>query len=112
MDGWASRGGGAGVGNLARKPAKPSSSGRKLTIKPFKGASAPPPRDAPRDRSGSPPALGYAPGAAIRRRIAQLHLQVLQVGQQPHVAPTAQVAAIIGRHVRVGGDTPQLRRVL
>ena len=75
MDGWASRGGGAGVGNLARKPAKPSSSGRKLTIKPFKGASAPPPRDAPRDRSGSPPALGYAPGASRARQIPPVFLR-------------------------------------
>lgn len=68
MDGWASRGGGAGVGNLARKPAKPSSSGRKLTIKPFKGASAPPPRDAPRDRSGSPPHSATPPARLARAR--------------------------------------------
>ena len=59
----------------SRKPAKPSSSGRKLTIKPFKGASAPPPRDAPRDRSGSPPALGHAPGASRARQIPPVFLR-------------------------------------
>lgn len=38
MEEWASRGEGSGVGNLARKVIKPTSTGRKLTIKPFKGA--------------------------------------------------------------------------
>ena len=41
MEEWAQRAeGSGGVGNLARKVVKPASAGRKLTIKPFKGASA------------------------------------------------------------------------
>jgi hypothetical protein len=41
MEEWANRGEGSGAANLARKVIKPQSSGRKLTIKPFKGEKRP-----------------------------------------------------------------------
>ena len=134
MDGWASRGGGAGVGNLARKPAKPSSSGRKLTIKPFKGASAPPPRDATRDLAASPrvapPRLAHAPGAhqippaSLRPTLTIPSISILPPGpraEKPKLpsdfeetAWTALAAAVDAVHARapVGTSLESLYRLV